>query len=65
MARITQAVVRRLVAFAYEDGWRDACDDHMQQRKDPEHPIGAGRRREVDDILARLDHHDVLGLRGR
>lgn len=26
---------------AYERGWRDACDDHLQQGKDPTHPIGA------------------------
>lgn len=25
---------------AYERGWRDACDDHLDQDKDPAHPIG-------------------------
>lgn len=28
-------------AAAYEQGWRDACDDHLDQRQNPDHPLGA------------------------
>jgi hypothetical protein len=30
---------------AYEQGWRDACDDHLEQKQDPSHPIGARKRK--------------------
>lgn len=31
---------------AYEAGWRDACDDHLEQKRNPSHPIGGRRRAE-------------------
>lgn len=34
-----------LIQAAYERGWRDACDDHLQQTQDPTHPIGARLQR--------------------
>lgn len=33
-----------LVRAAYDEGWHDACSDHLAQEHDPAHPIGAGRK---------------------
>lgn len=66
-----KAQVRRLTLLAYEQGWRDACDDHLQQNGtrdqagDPSHPIGTRHRRDVDTLLGFLDPHNLLGLRPR
>lgn len=56
--------VRALVYAAYELGWRNACDDHIVQVQDREHPIGERRHRGVDSVLANLDPNDLLNLRG-
>ncbi len=29
---------------AYEAGWTDACNDHMEQQINPKHPIGTRKR---------------------
>lgn len=65
---VTAASVRRLVALAYEQGWRDACDDFLEQGGTPtvagnaQHPIGA-RHRAADALIPLLDPNDLLGLR--
>lgn len=64
MSAIDREIVRRLVATAYDRGWGDACNDHVQQRSDSSHPIGASRARGADEILASLDPIDITGLRG-
>ncbi len=38
-----QLEAKRLQA-AYDAGWSDACADHLDQNRNPEHPIGARRR---------------------
>ena len=60
---MNRKTARRLVQAAYEQGWSDACRDHLEQRANPEHPIGDRKHRGVDTLLATLDEHDILGLR--
>ena len=60
---MTPETARRLVEAAYEHGWRDACDDWLEQQRNPEHPIGRGKARDVDSLLGSLDPHNLLGLR--
>lgn len=44
VARETRALVaaevHQQIQDAYEQGWRDACDDHLEQGRNPMHPIG-------------------------
>lgn len=56
-------MIRRLVMLAYDQGWRDACNDHLKQGRDPDYPIGRGGRGSVEAVLMELDPRDVLGLR--
>ena len=56
-------IARRLVMAAYEQGWRDACDDHLAQKSHANYPIGEGKRRDVASLLDGLDPLDLLGLR--
>jgi len=56
--QITREQARRLAAYAYELGWRHACDDHLTQRHDPQHPIGAGMLHGPDAILYALERKD-------
>lgn len=58
-------VIRALVQNAYENGWRDACSDHMAQIKNASYPIGEGKADDVDDVLSALDPNDLLDLRSR
>lgn len=60
---MNEQMIRRLVALAYERGWRDACDDHLQQVDDSNYPIGRGKHAGVSSLLVTLDPYDVLGLR--
>lgn len=53
---------RALAMAAYEQGWRDACDDSLKQSRDASYPIGGGKSSDVSEVLARLDPHDLLGL---
>lgn len=64
MSAINREIVRRLVATAYDRGWVDACHDHLQQKSDSSHPVGASRARGADEILTWLDPIDITGLRG-
>lgn len=57
-------IVRALVWAAYEQGWRNACDDQLQQDCDPKYPIGHGHRSTVDEVLVDLDPNNLIGLRG-
>lgn len=36
--------VAEAIEAAYREGWSDACADHLDQRSNPEHPIGARHR---------------------
>lgn len=68
---VVEQMIRRLVLLAYEQGWRDACDDHLQQRgtreqaADETHPIGARHKAAVDDVLAVVDPTNLFDLRER
>jgi hypothetical protein len=57
-------VIRALVYAAYELGWRNACDDHLEQQRDPDHPIGESRHMGVGSVLVDLDPNDLLRLQG-
>lgn len=39
---------------AYERGWRDACDDHLDQDADPTHPIGERYQQPYDPQAQRV-----------
>lgn len=41
MKEACERVAAEQAAAAYEQGWRDACDDWLQQRDDPSHPLGS------------------------
>lgn len=64
MDTIMRATIRALVKHAYEQGWSDACGDHLAQQQNADVPIGQGKAPGVDDVLLTLDPHDLLGLRG-
>ena len=50
---------------AYEQGWRDACDDHLEQRGtaakpgNPNHPIGARKREHYPRAAAGYETTEV------
>ena len=58
-----KTTIRALTRAAYEQGWRDACDDFMQQASDPQHPIGRRKKGDYADVLVVLDPKNLLGLR--
>lgn len=59
---LTEEQVWRIAEAAYEAGWRDACDDHMQQATDARHPLGTRKRA---GVLRRLDPLNLLGAWGQ
>ena len=60
---MNRKTARRLLEAAYEHGWRDACNDFIEQEQNPEHPIGRSKAVTVDSLLGSLDPHNLLGLR--
>ena len=62
---MNRKIARALVNAAYEQGWRDACDDQMEQQANPKYPIGRGKHAGVDSLLVTLDPYDLLGLRAQ
>lgn len=44
MKNACEEIAEKDAAAAYEQGWRDACDDFNDQKKDPNHPIGERKK---------------------
>lgn len=60
---ITPEQALRIASAAYEAGWHDACLDHLTQREDKTHPLGASKISGPMDLAMRLDPYDILRLR--
>jgi hypothetical protein len=41
LLKAAETLVAKREGDAYERGWRDACDDFLEQKHNPSHPIGA------------------------
>jgi hypothetical protein len=54
MKAACEEVAAEQAQAAYERGWRDACDDHLDQAADPDHPIGERHQSPYDPDLPKV-----------